>query len=131
MSVALQIRDETTAGEITMEFELKVLSKKITVRELIKQRVYEEVTNYNKNAPDIFRGLVQPSNSEQKINGFKLKKTKKVDSEKQCQMALDAFGTSSMIVIINDRQAESLDDEIFITPNTIVSFLKLVPLVGG
>ena len=43
MSVALKVRDETTSGEITLEFELRVLSEQITVRDLIKQRVYEEV----------------------------------------------------------------------------------------
>lgn len=131
MSVALRVRDETTSGEITLEFELKVLSEKITIRDLIKQRVYEEVDNYNKKAPDMFRGLVQPSHSEKVLNGFKLKKQHKVDRDKQYENALAAFGTSALIVIVNDRQAESLDEEIIITPKTVVSFLKLVPLVGG
>lgn len=131
MSVALKVRDETSSGEITMEFELTVLSEKITIRDLIKKRVFDEVDNYNKNAPDMFRGLVQPSESEKAVNGFKLKKRKKVDREKQFQMAAEAFGTSSLIVIVNDRQAESLDEEIIIGPRTLVSFLKLVPLVGG
>lgn len=131
MPVALKVRDETSSGEITMEFELKVLSEKITLRELIKQRVFGEVDNYNKHAPDMFRGLIQPSESEQSLNGFKLSKVKKVDRDKQFQKAIDAFGTSALIVIVNDKQAEDLDQEIFITPKTVVSFLKLVPLVGG
>ena len=83
MSIALKVRDETSSGEITMEFELTVLSEKITIRHLIKKRVFEEVDNYNKNSPDMFRGLIQPSESEKSLNGFKLKKTKKVDREKQ------------------------------------------------
>lgn len=132
MALALKVRDETTSGEVTLEFELSVLSEKITVRELIKQRVTEEVDNYNKNAPNMFRGLVQPSESEQALNGYKLrKKQKKINREKQIQKAIDAFGTSSLILIVNDRQVESLDDEIIVAPNTIVSFLKLIPLVGG
>ena len=131
MSVALKVRDETSSGEITMEFELTVLSEKISIRDLIKQRVFDEVDNYNKNAPDMFRGLVQPSESEKSVNGFKLKKRKKIDREKQYQMAIDAFGTSSLIVIVNDRQAETLEEEIIIGPRTLVSFLKLLPLVGG
>lgn len=131
MSVALKVRDETSSGEITMEFELTVLSEKITIRDLIKQRVFDEVDNYNKNAPDMFRGLVQPSESEKSVNGFKLKKRKKIDREKQFQMAIDAFGTSSLIVIVNDRQSETLEEEIIIGPRTLVSFLKLLPLVGG
>lgn len=131
MSVALRIRDETTSGEITMEFELKVLSERITLRDLIKQRVYQEVDNYNRNAPDMFRGLVQPSHSEKVLNGFRLRKEQKVDRDQQFENALTAFGTSALIVIVNDRQLESLDESIIITPKTVVSFLKLVPLVGG
>ena len=131
MSVALRIRDETTSGEITMEFELKVLSERITLRDLIKQRVYQEVDNYNSNAPDMFRGLVQPSHSEKVLNGFKLRKEQKVDRDRQFENALAAFGTSALVVIVNDRQLESLDESIIITPKTVVSFLKLVPLVGG
>ena len=131
MPVALKVRDETSSGEITLEFELTVLSEKITIRDLIKQRVFEEVDNYNKNAPDMFRGLVQPSHSEKVLNGFKLRKKQKVNRNNQFEKAIEAFGTSSLIVIVNDRQAEDLDEEIFITPKTVVSFLKLVPLVGG
>lgn len=131
MSVALKVRDETSSGEITMEFELKVLSEKITVRDLIRQRVYEEVDNYNQNAPEMFRGLVQPSHSEKVLNGFKVREKQKIDRDKQFENALEAFGTSALIVILNDRQVESLDEEIIVTPRTLVSFLKLVPLVGG
>ena len=131
MSVALQIRDETTTGDITREFKLEILSEKITVRELIKKRVFEEVDEYNSQAPGMFHGLIQPTESEQALNGLKIRKVKKVDPEKQYQKAIDAFGTLSLMVIVNDRQVESLDDEIIITPKTVVTFLKLVPLVGG
>ncbi len=131
MSVTVKVRDETTSGEVTMEFELIVLSEKITVRDLIQQRIFCEVDNYNKNAPDLFRGLIQPTESEQALNGFKLRRTATIDRNKQLQKAIDTFGTSSLIVIVNDRQVEDLDEMIFITPRTVISFLKLVPLVGG
>lgn len=131
MSAVLKVRDETTSGEITMEFELKVLSEKITIRELIKKRVFEEVDNYNINAPNMFRGLIQPTESEQLLNGFKIKKNKKVDREKQYCIAIESFGSTSFIVLVDGRQAQDLDEEIIITAKTLVSFLKLVPLVGG
>ena len=131
MSIALALRDETSSGEITKEFKLYFLSERISVRELIQQRVYQEVDNYNKNAPGLFSGLIQPSESELALNGYKIKKAKKIDRDQQFAKAIDAFGTSSLLVIINDKQAETLDQEIHILPNTVVSFLKLVPLVGG
>jgi len=34
-------------------------------------------------------------------------------------------------LLVNDRQVDELEDEIEIRPDTTVTFLKLVPLVGG
>jgi hypothetical protein len=34
-------------------------------------------------------------------------------------------------MLVDDRQVESLDEEITLQPNTRVSFLRLTPLVGG
>lgn len=131
MSVALKIRDETTSGEVTKEFELVFLVEEISARDLIKKRVYEEIDNYHKNAPSVFQGLVQPDESERVLNGFKIKKNKKIDRDKQFQRAIEAFGTSSLLLLVDNRQIEDLDEVIRILPNTSVSFLKLVPLVGG
>ena len=47
MSATLTIRDETAAGEPVHEFPLEFPSERITVRELIRERVYQEVTDYN------------------------------------------------------------------------------------
>lgn len=131
MSVALQIRDETTTGETTLAFSLDFLEPRITVRDLIETRVQQEVDNYNQRHPTLFKGLVQPTSAEVALNGFKIPRTKRIDVEEQIQKALAAFGTSALIVIINDRQAESLDEAFVITPESVVVFLKLVPLVGG
>ena len=54
-----------------------------------------------------------------------------IDWEPQYDLACEAFETNRVLVIVNDRQAESLDDPITVTPSTTVSFLRLVPLVGG
>ena len=43
MSVTLTIRDENTAGDTTHTLTLDFLTERITVRELIRSRVYQEV----------------------------------------------------------------------------------------
>ena len=48
MSVTLTVRDETTAGEIYHERPLEFPSERITVRELIRERVYQEVQDFNR-----------------------------------------------------------------------------------
>jgi hypothetical protein len=131
MAATLTVRDQTTAGQTLHEFALEVLTEHLTVRELIRSRVYQEVQDYNLHQPERFRGLVQPTDAEQSLNGYKLKKPRSIDWKKQYEKALDAFEANRFLLLINDRQAESLDEEIVIEPGTCVSFLKLTPLVGG
>ena len=52
-------------------------------------------------------------------------------SRQQFDQALHGFERSHVIVLVDDRQVEALDEEIVLTPRTDVVFLRLVPLVGG
>ena len=131
MSATLTVRDETTAGQTLNEFALELLTERVTVRELIRSRVYQEVQDYNLRQPEKFRGLVQPTDAEQTLNGFKLKKPRQIDWNAQFDKALEAFEVNRFLILVDDRQAESLDEEIVVGPETRVSFLKLTPLVGG
>ena len=76
-------------------------------------------------------GLVEPSDAEKTLNGFKLRKRRKIDWEEQFARALDAFGRNGFFILVGDRQAERLDEELVVSGDTEVSFVKLVPLVGG
>jgi len=132
MPRTLRVHDETNTGETTNELTLDFLTERITVRELIRSRVYQEVKDHNlKKNQGFFRGLVQPTDAERELNGYKLRKPRQLDWQKQFDVALKAFARNGFLILIDDRQAESLDEEIEIKPNTQVAFLKLVPLIGG
>jgi hypothetical protein len=131
MSATLTIRDETSTGELLGETVVEFLTERITVRELIRSRVYQEVQDYNTKQPEYFRGLVQPSDAEKTLNGYRVRKGRRVNWKEQFQAALDAFQQNRILVLVDDRQAADLNEEIVIAPETQVSFLKLVPLVGG
>jgi hypothetical protein len=131
MSVTLTIYDETLSGEKTPRFTLDVAAQRITVRDLIRDRVYQEVQNYNQTQPEYFRGLVQPTDSEQVLNGYKMPKQRSIDWEKQYEKALQAFQNNGFIILVNDRQVEDLEEEIELTDELPISFLRLIPLVGG
>jgi hypothetical protein len=68
MAATLTVRDETTAGQTLHEFALEVLTERLTVRELIRSRVYQEVQDYNRRQPAQFRGLVQPTDADASTN---------------------------------------------------------------
>ncbi len=134
MSTTLKIRDETTfslGDDEERDFTLDVLKSRISVRELICARVANEVRDYNFSQPEYFRGLVQPTDAERSLNGFKIRKGRRIDPEKQFELAIKAFYSNGFILLVNDRQVDELEDEIEIRPDTTVTFLKLVPLVGG
>ena len=44
---------------------------------------------------------------------------------------LDAFGRSGFLILVNNKQAQSLEEEFAIGHGTQVSFVKLTLLVGG
>lgn len=130
----LKVRDETAVGSITNELTLDVLSESITVRELIRSRVYQEVQDYNlrqRQGDATYRGLITPSDAERALNGVRLRKPREIDWKAQFDKACDAFTRNGFFILIDDRQAESLDETITLRHDTKVSFVKLVPLVGG
>src|SRR5215469_4394235 len=131
MPTTLTIHDETASGEKTNTLTLDCLTEQLTVRELIRARIYQEVQDYNLKEPECFRGLVEPTNAEKVLNGFKLKERRKIDWQEQFERALAAFERNGFFVLVGDKQAESLDESFEVTVNTEVSFVKLVPLVGG
>ena len=131
MPATLTIKDETATGKTTGQTVVEFLTETITVRELIRGRVYQEVQDYNTKQPEHFRVLVQPTDTEQTLNGFKLKKRREIDWKEQFDNACQAFERNGFFILVGDRQAENLDEEITIQPGTEVSFVKLTPLVGG
>ena len=133
MQVALNITDEAMfgAGEPRLSMTLNFPKNHVSVRELIETRVRSEVENYNAGQPEIFNMLVQPALAERVLNGFKFKEKRQIDWRGQYEKAVQAFDRNGFIVLVDDIQAESLDQIIEIEPRTNVTFLKLVPLVGG
>ena len=131
MALTLTVRDETTSGDTLREFALELLTERITVRELIRSRVYQEVQDYNRLRPPIFLGLVQPTAAEMALNGFKLRKPRTIDWKEQFARAIEAFETNGIFILVDDKQVESLDEEIVLRPDSRVSFLRLTLLVGG
>ncbi len=127
----LQICDATPSGTKVATFTLRELDERLTVRELIRARIYQEVQDYNLSGGTHFRGLVQPTGSEASPAGFRFGRRRPLDWEEQYRRALEAFERNGFFVLVGDRQAESLDDGFEVTAETEVSFVKLVPLVGG
>ncbi|MGN6367390.1 MAG: hypothetical protein ACTHN5_03925 [Phycisphaerae bacterium] len=109
--------------------------ERVTVRELIRSRVYQEVQDFNlkrgQGRGDVFRGLVQPTDAEVVLNGYRVRKGREVEWKPQFEKACEAFERHGFLLLVDEVQMTSLEEEVELKAETGVTFLKLVPLVGG
>lgn len=136
MAVTVTVRDETATGNVFGERPLELPDDRLTVRELIRERVYQEVQDFNRaSGESVFRGLVQPIDTECVLNGhqseYRLKQRRQIDWREQFDKAIGAFDRNGFFILIDDSQAESLDQVFLVNSRTEISFVKLTILAGG
>lgn len=128
----LTLKDTTLTGDILNQIKIAVKNERTTVKDLIAARVEAEVKVYNDKLPEYFNGLIQPTNAEKTLNGFKLRNRKQtIDVEKQVLIAWDAFQKNGYFILIDEEQVEDLEQEVLVSKTTEISFVKLTQLVGG
>ncbi|MEV6837915.1 hypothetical protein AB0N17_25960 [Streptomyces sp. NPDC051133] len=124
-------RDETATGKPLSEWEVTGLPERMTVRQLIRLRVREEVARHNARPSNRFNGLVRPDDAETDLNGYRLREPRRIDWERQAEIAERAFLTNGFFILAGDRQAESLDEVVDLAADPDLIFIRLVALVGG
>jgi hypothetical protein len=128
----LTIEDRTATGTPIGHIDLPDMPDRITLRDLIRLRVREEVARYNLKPVEAFHGLVQPDGAVPLGRlGFRLAKPRRLDWEKQAEIACDSFERNGFFVLVNGKQVTELDDTIELVGAVDVGFIKLTPLVGG
>ena len=129
----LTIRDEVTSnmGKADYVITIRLTSPRLTVRDLIRERVRQEVENFNDKQSELYNGLVQPTDTERTLNGFKFRTRRNLDWQEQFDKSVEGFQRNAFILLVDDLQVDDLDQLIAISPETQVTFVKLVPLVGG
>jgi hypothetical protein len=130
MTLTITIQD-TLGLKVSNKIDVQFANPQVTVKDIIEARVQKEVSDYNTKLPEYFQGLVQPTNAEKTLNGYRVKERKMIDAEKQVYIALDAFGKNAYFVLVDNKQVDSLDQQLTLTAHSTVKFVKLTPLVGG
>jgi hypothetical protein len=129
MPLALSVHDDTTSGEIRNAGIFQFENASLTLREIIQLRVQQEVARFNKADYEMFQGLVQPEESERVLNGVRTRPI--LDPQRQFTKAIAAFKGNGFLVLLDDRQIMDLDETLHLTAQSKITFLRLVPLVGG
>jgi len=127
----LTIEDRTATGRPTGTIDLADVPDRIRLRDLIRLRVREEVARYNLRPVAEFRGLVSPDGATPAATGYLMPAPRRIDWERQADIAIDAFLRNGFFVLVSGRQVVDLEAEIELTDSMDVGFVRLTPLVGG
>ena len=118
---SVTIHDRTSTGDPTGTITLPGLPDGITLRQLIRWRVREEVARANLGSFLIFLGLI-PANDPTRTQ---------IDWEVQADAAIDLFLANGFIVLVNGVQVMDLETRIDIKRDPDVRFIRLTPLEGA
>lgn len=127
----LRIRDVSAMGQMMHEFFLPMPEAEISVRQLIEVRVRAEVHDYMQGRKHSGYDLFDVDEVEKILNRHGVGQPPQLNVEKQVSRALSGFKANRFFVIVNDRQVTSLDQTVAISDASEVSFMQLLPLVGG
>ena len=132
--VTISIRDESMNGETIRELDLEIPAEQISIEELIRSRVFQEVKESNarmasgNNEPN---PSVRRSEFEALLNGPRARSNPPVEWQSQFEKALKAFRSNQVLILIDGEQANSLDQIVDVSTSTRISFLRLTMLMGG
>ena len=149
MNAVLDIYDERRPGaERELRHRLELPIERITARDLIRCRIEADVAIHNAREHARLEGkiaadraapngwLVTPGPVEQALNGPRGvygpgSHLGVIESEPLIAVALAAFARNGFFMIFDGRQITDLDDVLTVKDDSTVTFLRLVPLVGG
>jgi hypothetical protein len=109
----------------------------LTLRDLITKIVCEEVRRF-KDRQDRRRMVqvlsareIEEGAAKGKIDSGGRDLNQDVDQEQAVGVALLAFEDGLYLVIIDDQEHRDLDAEVFLKPDSRITFLRLIMLAGG
>lgn len=137
-AISLKITEKIVGQSQPHVFELRLVSERISDRDIITRHVTEQVQAENARrkaaradqtqATSFLVGIPQHP-AEQRLNT--LKPLKLLDPAAETKAALAAFEARQVIMLFDNYQIEQLEVDLTVMPKSEALFLRLVPLVGG
>ncbi len=136
MAATICIRDSVVSRDTEdYTFDLLIADESMTVRELIRERIYQEVDDFNRSLDARSADMETWRQRMARLLGGKQRADslpiERVDWREPFGLAISAFEKMQLLVIVGERQTMSLDEVVRLKPETEVIFLRLVPLAGG
>lgn len=128
MSIELRIFDKQIGAPEVAAPDLILPLERVSAREIVRRRVEAEVERYNTSHGETAL-FVTPCAEEVALNGQR--GFRALDAEKQCVLAEAALAARRIVMLLDGRQIDDLDEVHLLTPQSAARFIRLVPLVGG
>lgn len=119
-------------GESSQIFQIVSINPVLTASELIELRVRQDVAEFNRQKPWTFSSLVRASRTEEILNVRPNKgKRRRVNADILVASALEGFKSKAFLLFVDEMQIEDLNTIIDLSREPKITFIRLVPLVGG
>ena len=129
MSITVTMSDGSLSGTITQRFNISIPSYTTTARQLIEQRITQQITLLKDGKKSSHANSVMiPTPKEMALNSHQFAN---IDVQAQCQQAIHVFSHNGFFLLVDDHQITELDTEFQVSELSTIQFIKLVPLVGG
>ncbi len=129
MSTTVLVETKIPGQTPPAAFQISLQSEQITVRDLLREYVTHQVEQHN--CQQKTRSANFESEDEMILNNKVRKPVGQLQCNVECERAYKAFESNQLVVLINKYQPSELDETVTVTADSKVTFLRLVPLVGG
>lgn len=140
MQTQVDIVEKVVGQTERRAFSLRLATQRIVARDILALHVRQEVDRLNDqarrnhNAHDRVASFLVGSHAhaaQTRLNPRRRSAPKVLDPETEIATAIDGIIARRIIMLFDDREVEDLDAELTFTDSSVVTFLRLMPLVGG
>jgi hypothetical protein len=123
--------------QIPLPPEFTGAGRPVTLRELIAAVVEEEVLAFRERQVErrlvrvLSESEIEAQTQRGRIDSGGRTLKQEVDEGAAVGVALQGFEDGLYLVLIDEQQQRDLDEQVFLAPDSTVTFLRLVPLAGG
>ncbi len=126
----VSVLERTFGGDSTDRYLVQLADSRMKVKDLIRACIDDRVASLKVDAADtggrVF--FAQPE-TEALLNGRRQPKESRIET--QYERAYSAFTANQILLLVDEQQYTDLDEEVVIRPQSSITFLRLMPLVGG
>lgn len=121
-----------TPGGVSQCFQMVVPKQLLTASKLIELRVRQDVAECNKHKYKRRSALIEITDAEDILNSQITKVNRQqIDSDALVAAAQKGFKLNSFVMLVGERQIVDLNEVIDVSSEPKITFIRLIPLIGG